>query len=409
MRRDVFPKVRAIPAACCLVIALVFLAAPAMAATTQVNVTKYCDNNYSIAEEAKILTVDDLMANYTQVYSNGPLYMQGGTFDYSLTDKWAYTEDSMAYYGEHNGTYVRNITNEVGGMNPGDELWVLGIDKPITRYLNYTNVYAPNSNQGDMILAWWDNETGLAGNTWNSGLCLFFYTPPETHGMSASLNFTNADMHDSMAPWYWIIVKDKYPPNSTVNPYFPSAKGFSVKNVTDLLIYPPHRYDFNTTGDTTRYAYEGGVTGLPSTATDPSAEVTDAAKLAKIADDDGISYSTDSADNGEYAAQRFVFTLKESAANVERLNVTWKGSGTHDNVSATQGAGLYIWNGGTGYQPLTGDITSGISDYVVDGNVTVLVKQNAATNEDDELYSHLATDYVKLVVTHHNTNSKYTL
>ncbi len=422
MRRDVFPKVRAIPAACCLVIALVFLAAPATAATTQVNVTKYCDNNYSIAEEAKILTVANLMANYTQVYSNGPLYMQGGTFDYNLTDKWAYTEKSMAYYGEHNGTYVRNITDKVGGMNPGDELWVLGIDKPITRYLNYTNVYTPNSSQGDMILAWWDNETGLAGNTWNSGLCLFFYTPPGTHGMSASLNFTNADMRDSMAPWYWIIVKDKYSPYDP----FPSAKGFSVKNVTDLLIYPPHRYDFNTTGDSTNYAYGYQVASLPSNATDPSVQVTVTTDLAKIADDDGTTYLSESDGNDKYAAQRFVFnfTANDNATLTERLNVTWKGSGYHDNASATQGADLYIWNGGSSsYEKLadtssnstttlTGGNSTVATNYVVDGNVTVLVMQKSAqqpVGEDGTYYSHLETDYVKLVVTQHHKNSEYTL
>jgi hypothetical protein len=410
MKRDIFPKVRAIPAACCLVIALVFLAAPAMAAATEgVTVTKYCDNNYSTAEEAKILTLAQLQ-DLSSVYSNGLLYMQGGTFD-NTTDVWIYTSGSMACFGEQNGTYVRNITDEAGGMNPGDELWVVASDG-YKMHFNYTNVYAPNSSQGEMIFSW-QNETHTVPD-YADGIRLFFYTPSD-------LNFTNADMRDSMAPWYWIIVKDKYNPNDL----YPSAKGLSVKTVSDLKIYPPHRYDFNTTGDTNKSAYAGGVTGLPSTATDPSEQVTATTDLAKIADDDGISYSTDSADNGEYAAQRFVFTLKESAANVERLNVTWKGSGTHDDVSATQGADLYIWNGSS-YEKLadtssnstttlTGGNASVATNYVVDGNVTVLVKQKSAQftiGEEPELIkyqSHLATDYVKLVVTHHNTNSKYTL
>ncbi|WP_292393470.1 hypothetical protein [Methanoculleus sp. UBA303] len=411
MRRDVFPKVRAIPAACCLVIALMLLAAPAMAATTQVNVTKYCDNNYSTAVKTANLTVANLMANYTQVYSNGPLYMQKGTFD--LNDTWGDANQGMVYYGEHNGTYVSNITGEVGGMSDGDELWVLGIDKPITRYFGYDNVYTPNSRQGDMILAWWDNETGLAGNTWNSGLCLFFYTPPSVYGFADSLNLTNRDMEASFDSWYQRFVPDKY----NVSALYPAANGLSVKNVTDLLIYPPHRYDFNTTGDTDEWAYEGGVSGVPTSATVPS---TAFSSTSEIADNDSSVYWTNTTDDGKYAAQRFVFTLKESAANVERLNVTWKGSGTHDNVSATQGADLYIWNGGSSsYEKLadtssnstttlTGGNASVATNYVVDGNVTVLVMQKSAqqpVGEDGKYYSHLATDHVKLVVTHHHSNS----
>ncbi len=404
MKRDVFPKVRAIPAACCLVIALVFLAAPAMAATTQVNVTKYCDNNYSVAAKTANLTVADLMADYTQVYSNGPLHMQKGTFD--LNDTWGDANQGMVYYGEHNGTYVSNITGEVGGMSDGDELWVIGIDKPITRYFGYDNVYTPNSRQGDMILAWWDNETGLAGNTWNSGLCLFFYTPPSVYGFADSLNLTNRDMEASFDSWYQRFVPDKY----NVSALYPAANGLSVKNVTDLLIYPPHRYDFNTTGDTTEWAYEKQVNGVPTSATVPS---TAFSSTSEIADDDGTSYSKLTTADGYSAAQRFVFNVTESAADIEKLGVTWIGTGTH--TGGTNGADLYIWNGssyellqsstGSTEVTLTGEKTSSISNYINGGNVTVLVKQKGTADEGAGSSSTLATDYVKLVVTHHHSNS----
>ncbi|MDD2788478.1 hypothetical protein, partial [Methanoculleus sp.] len=230
MKRDVFPKVRAIPAACCLIIALVFLAAPATATTTQVSVTKYCDNNYSTAEDAETLTLAQLQG-LSAIYSNGLLYMQGGIFD-NTTDVWTYTSGSMACFGEQNGTYVRNITDRVGGMSVGDEIKVAASDG-YGMYFNYTNVYAPNSSQGEMILSW-QNETHTVPD-YADGIRLFFYTPSD-------LNFTNADMRDSMASWYWVIVKDKYNPSDL----YPSAKGLSVKSISDLKIYPPHRYDFNT-------------------------------------------------------------------------------------------------------------------------------------------------------------------
>ncbi|CVK32650.1 hypothetical protein [Methanoculleus bourgensis] len=403
MKPHAFSKARMMPAACCLVIALMLLAAPAMAATTEITVTKYCDNNYSAAADSETLDLAALQA-LSSVYSNGPVYMQGGTFDYNLST-WAYTEDSMTYFGGHNGTYVSNITDRVGGMSVGDEIKVAASDG-YGMYFNYTNVYAPAACQGDMILAWWDSDSGVVP-TWTKGLRLFFYTPAGTYGMSDSLNFTNADMRDSMASWYWRMVTDKYSPYGT----FPSAKGLTVQTVSDLEIYPPHRYDFNTTGDTTEWAYEGEVSGVPNDATTPSTQITNTIDLTKIADDDGTSYSTSSNTDSYYAAQRFVFNVTESAANIEKLNVTWIGTGT--NAGGTNGADLYIWNGssyellqsstGSTEVMLTGEKTSSISNYINDGNVTVLVKQKSASDGFDA--SVLVTDYVKLVVTHHHSNS----
>jgi hypothetical protein len=93
---------------------------------------------------------------------------------------------------------------------------------------------------------------------------------------------------------------------------------------------------------------------------------------------------------------------------MEKLAFTWDGTSSHDDSSSDQGSTTYIWKDGTGYEALTGDITSDIDHYVVTGNVTVLVKQNAAQFYDDEdeedKYSHLGTDYANLVVTHHHTN-----
>jgi hypothetical protein len=57
---------------------------------------------------------------------------------------------------------------------------------------------------------------------------------------------------------------------------------------------------------------------------------------------------------------------------------------------------------------LTGEKTSGISNYVsATNNVTVLVNQTSAQitpEEEPTKYSHIETDYVKLVVTHHHHN-----
>jgi len=370
----------------------VVLVLPVTAVTTSITATKYADNNYSQSVDSETFDLSQLRA-LSSVYSNGPVYMQGPTFD--SNDPWGDGGQNMIDYYGHNGSRVSNITDEVGGMSDGDELKVQSSDG-FSLYFGYDNVYAPNSRQGDMIVAWWDSDYGFVPD-YTYGMRLFFYTPPSTPGVADSLNLTLRDMEASFDPWY----------RHNYSLTWPSAKGLSAKYVQYLKIYPPHRYDFNTTGDTVEYAYEGGVTGVPGTSTVPG---TAFSSTGEIAADDSVLYQTSIEDGGEYAAQRFVFNVTESAARIEKLAVTWVGTGT--NAGGTDGADLYIWNGSS-YEllqgstsssevTLTGEKTSSISNYVVNGNVTVLAKQKSASDEIDA--SSLATDYVKLVVTHHHTN-----
>lgn len=367
------------------------LVASVSAVTTEVTAIKYAANNYSYAESSATRTWTQMQSAFTNVDSKGPVYMQGPTFNTS--DPYGDAGENMILYYEHNGTYVRNLTDLVGGMSSGDEIAVKASDG-MTRYFNYTNVYTPMDRQGQMVLAWWDNPSG-AVPTYSEGIRFFIYTPPASYGVSDSLNLTLRDMFYSMAPWY------RYNYSGT----WPSAKGLSVKYVNQLKIYPPHRHDFNTTGDTNEWAFEGGITDIPDTATEPS---TTFSSTTDIADDDGDSYTTETLNVDDYAAQRFVFSISETVANIENLAVTWDGSSYHDDLSADQGSTSYIWNGVSGeYEVITGDISSDISEYVVSGNVTVLAMQNAPHSEDEEenqFASHLSTDYVKLVVTHHHSN-----
>jgi len=376
-------------------IVLLVLVTPVAAATTSVTVTKYADNNYSQSVDSETLSLAELQT-LSSVYSNGPVYMQGPTFDPG--DPWGDGGQNMINFYGHNGSRVSNITDEVGGMSDGDELKVQSSDG-FPLYFGYDNVYTPNSSQGDMIVAWWDSDYGFVPY-YTYGMRLFFYTPASSPGVDDSLNLTLRDMEASFDPWY----RHNYTDSSGS---WPSAKGLSSKYVQYLKIYPPHRYDFNTTGDTVEYAYEGGVTGVPGASTAPS---TAFGSTANVAADDGVLHPTSIEDDGEYAAQRFVFNVTEDAARIEILAVTWNGTGT--NAGGTDGADLYIWNGSS-YEllqgstsssevTLSGEKTSSISDYINDGNVTVLVKQKSASDGVDA--STLATDYVKLVVTHHHTN-----
>jgi len=122
---------------------------------------------------------------------------------------------------------------------------------------------------------------------------------------------------------------------------------------------------------------------------------------------------TDANDN--YAAHRFNFTILESTSDISKINVTWNGKGWHD-TAGNNGTDLYIYNYTAGSYgsalvstdsgaevTLTGEKTSGISNYINAGNVTILAKQKGAElfDEDAEVWkhSHIETDYVEVLIT----------
>ena len=383
---------------CLCVIGAVLVAPAAATGSTSVTVTKYCDNNYSAVDDSETISWSDMRTSYTNVVSTGDIYMQGPVFEdewiaagLNVNDYNVWDEDeegvNLVSYGGHNGTSVSDLVDEVGGMNAGDEIAIrsVGGSKTYSSWLNGSHINTPGSSLGDLVLTWYDSVDGNVP-TWDNGMRLFFYTSGEG-------NFTNWDMHESLPSWYWKYYGSQYP----------SAKGLSVKQVNTIDIYPAHRYDFATGGDTVEYAYEGEVGASPAVN-----EPTGAVNTSQIAADDNDPETTASATDVKFAAQRFVFDRSDEAADIEKLAFTWDGTSSHDDGSADQGATTYIWKDGTGYEALTGDITSDISDYVVNGDVTVLVKQNAAQYYDDDdeesKCSRLSTDYVKLVVTHHHSN-----
>lgn len=163
----------------------------------------------------------------------------------------------------------------------------------------------------------------------------------------------------------------------------------------------------NTTPD----AY-GNQSASP-TASDPSIEFT-ATQYAKIRVDDGDLQSDVTTGTGSnYSVHRFNFSIATPVSNVSKINVTWNGKGWHD-TAGNNGTDLYIYNFTSGSYgsaiasndndaevTLTGERTSGISNYINSGNVTVLVKQKSAQAEEmgDYYRSHIATDYVRVIIT----------
>ena len=172
-----------------------------------------------------------------------------------------------------------------------------------------------------------------------------------------------------------------------------------------------HDYDFgsNLTGTpgTDAWAFRKENNSKPPTTCNvPNTEFS-STEYGYIKTDNGV-YQTDYS-VAQYAAHRFNFSIDEAAADIDKINVTWNGNGTHQ--TSTDGANLSIWNfTSAAYEllqagantedevTLTGGVTSSISNYINTNNVTVLVEQNTAGGG---LFakSYIKTDYVKLVVT----------
>jgi hypothetical protein len=175
-------------------------------------------------------------------------------------------------------------------------------------------------------------------------------------------------------------------------------------------------YDFNSstlgTAETDLYAYEGSVTARPPTSsTTPTTGISTSSALAA---DDGSYEQFSTSTAGQYAAQRFIFTLQSpdtTTSNLAKLTVTWNGKGYHGNTSLN-GANLYIWNSNVGsYEELastttgadttlSADITTNIGNYISSSTVTILaVQSNAQTGSGGSAKkSTIETDYMKLVI-----------
>ena len=440
-------------------VALGCLVLSVQAATTEVTVTKYAANNYSIEQDETTVNYTWMMENLdiygggeTHYFFQGPIF-QGEWEDVHPNDTWNDTaicngdtipgtsvaltnapacieaerwnpaEDTNCGagavpkdLGAVNGTDVNDLCDLVGGLAAGDSVKVQASDN-FAKEFPAEVFYDPDPAVGRGILCWYtaDCEEGFTGTG---------YVPDFTIGMRLAFLADN-----STNPWEEHIfgLKDMVEnfPSVTWHYYYsgedgfyPSCGGFQVKWVNRVKIYPPHLHDFNETGDTTGWAF-GNETGASPGADDPNTEF-DSTAYDNIADDDGTFQSDVTTTDGNYAAHRFNFSIETSnakdgpIAKIQKLNVTWNGKGSHDSL--TDGANLYIYNYSTpGYELLqasgdtedpvylTGAITSGISNYVsASNNVTVLVKQTSAhDDEEEDPCSHIETDYVSLEVIHH--------
>ncbi len=227
-----------------LCIVIISSAVPAMAATTEVNITKYASDDTTILNETRV--------NYTWMEAN--LAVQGnGATEYSHQgpifegDRWDPDETlNLKSKGLVKGTDVRDLCELVGGMSPSDEIKIIASDGFSERF-GYENVYLPQSRQGPMVLCWYKDGDHVPD--YGDGLQLAFFANDTVFG--------NWDMHECMAPEYRYNYTDD-------DGGHPSSNGLSVKYIDTIEIYSEIEAVFDgavtlTEGNFTLTAYDSEV------------------------------------------------------------------------------------------------------------------------------------------------------
>jgi len=233
-----------------LCIVITSLAAPALAATTEVNVTKYASDGTTILDETTVtygwmetnLAVQgDGMTHYSH---QGPIF--GERFESDPWDVNETTNMESRDFGAVKGTDIKDLCELVGGMSSGDEIKISD-SGGFNKWFGYENVYEPQSRQGPMVLCWY--KDGNYVPDYSTGMRLVFFADDHVFG--------HWDMHECMAPEYWYNYTDN-------DGEHPSSGGLSVKYVDTIKIYSAIEAVFEgevtlTEGNFTLTAYDSGV------------------------------------------------------------------------------------------------------------------------------------------------------
>jgi len=177
---------------------------------------------------------------------------------------------------------------------------------------------------------------------------------------------------------------------------------------------PYHVYNFSCGAGTDKWAYRWQINQTEFDSGSPIYPNTEFSlvEYARIKVNDENRQDDSSNVEGYYAAHRFNFSISEDPNDISKINVTWNGIGEHEQANLDDGATLYIWNfTSASYDQLatttsgdevtlTGEVTSGMSNYINAGIVTVLVNQtNAQTTQgNNDRHSWVKTDYVRVAI-----------
>ncbi|MDD3137246.1 MAG: hypothetical protein PHF64_12185, partial [Methanoregula sp.] len=198
---------------------------PVSAATTEIQIVKYANDNTTILNQTTV--------SYTWMQANLPVlgdgvthyYSQGPTFNESdLWDNGEWQNVESRDWGAVKGTDTKDLCNLVGGASPGDIVTFKASDGFTKRY-PYEYIYTPNPRQGPMVITWYRTDIGYVPS-YSDGMRLVMFADTSSNPWGWHV-FGNADMRDCWATQYWY----------NFSGIWPSSGGDSVKYVAKILIY----------------------------------------------------------------------------------------------------------------------------------------------------------------------------
>ncbi len=218
----------------CIVITILFLVAlimvPVSAATTQVHVVRYANDNTTILNET---TVDfSWMEANLPVLGDGVThyYHQGPVMNETITDKWNPEENDPAIltkdFGAVKGTDVKDLCDLVGGMQTDDYNVTLKAPDGFSKAFAYSSVYSPQSRTGPIGITWYKAGEGYVNESYNTGMRNVMFADTSTNPWGHHV-FGLWDMHEAYPEQFWYY----YQPGQ------PSSTGLSVQNIDRVLIF----------------------------------------------------------------------------------------------------------------------------------------------------------------------------
>ena len=207
-----------------LVTAILLLAvcmvAPAMAATTSVEIRKYANDGTTILNSTTVnytWMMDNLPVmgdGITHYYHQGPVFIDDPDPAKQAALRWNPEEDTNVQekdMGAVKGTNLADLCNLVGGMGPEDVLKIRSSDGWY-KTLPYKNVFEYSSREGPIIICW--NKDGRYPDTgYTDGMRMVWFADTSTNpwGIHA---FGVWDWHEAADEEYWYYYQqgnEKYP------------------------------------------------------------------------------------------------------------------------------------------------------------------------------------------------------
>ncbi len=198
---------------------------PVSAATTEIQIVKYANDNTTILNQTTV--------NYTWMQANLPVlgdgvthyYSQGPTFNESdLWDNGEWQNVESRDWGAVKGTDTKDLCNLVGGASPGDRVTLKASDG-LSKTFPYEYIYTPNPRQGPMVITWYRTDIGYVPS-YSDGMRLVMFADTSSNPWGWHV-FGNADMRDCWATQYWY----------NFSGIWPSSGGDSVKYVAKIFVY----------------------------------------------------------------------------------------------------------------------------------------------------------------------------